>query len=95
MPKCSVGKKSFRHLCIIIAVDQLFTITDLGRGCSWSCNNCRKNGNQICDLKNPILLLQNDIRSLKAEYSTLKTYSNDFELEEVIAELNERNSCNP
>lgn len=55
------------------------------------CVNCREIHNQINDLKNLILSLQDDIKALR-ENNTNVTPSGEFDFEEVIAELSERNN---
>lgn len=89
MIKCSVCKKTYRHICVNITIDELNILTDQEKGYSWSCKNCREIGNQIIDLKNLILSLQNDIKALKDEKISQKS-SREFDFEEVIMELNDR-----
>lgn len=92
MIQCSVCQKSFRHLCVNLTLDELKILNDSDKGYSWSCINCRVIGNQINDLKNLIMSLQSELKSLRAERTDGNNSSQSFDFEDIIEEMNDRNS---
>lgn len=89
--KCSVCKKTFRHSCVNITLDELRILNDNDKGYEWSCSNCRNFGNELKDLKALILKLQNDILDLKLENSGSRSSIIDDNFEQILEEINQRN----
>lgn len=92
MAQCSICKKLYKNTCINLSGSEIRSINSK-KGVEWSCEDCREFGNDLMSLKAIIIELKNDIQQLKDEKITR---SNDFDIEDVIAEINERNKrkCN-
>ncbi|CAH1115234.1 unnamed protein product [Psylliodes chrysocephalus] len=91
MIKCSVCTKVFRHLCVNVTLEEINMFNDNENGFDWSCTSCRTIGNQIKDLNALILMLQEEVKSLKEDNKQLGTSNNSIVFEEVVQEINERN----
>lgn len=86
MIACCVCTKLFKNTCVNISSNEVRTINGK-KGFDWTCENCREFGNALKSLKAIIIKLQTDIQTLKNE----KPQNNNFEFEEIISEINERN----
>lgn len=89
--KCCVCKKTFKHSCVNINLDELHILNDTNKGYDWSCVNCRDFGNELKGLKALILKLQNDILALKSDHSDNSSSVKHDDFEEILEEINQRN----
>lgn len=90
---CSVCRKSFRHLCVNITVEELRILSDVNKGYDWTCDGCRDLGSEIKDLKALILSLQKDILDLKSLSSAVRDPTNLMQgsnFEELMDEIDQR-----
>lgn len=89
--KCGVCKKTFKHSCVDITLEELRILNDNSKGYDWSCINCRDFGNELKDLKSLIVKLQNDIQALKSENSYSRSTIHQDNFEEILEEMHQRN----
>lgn len=96
MVECSICKKFFKNTCVDVTSAEVRAI-NANKGYDWSCKDCRAFGNDLKELKALIIGLRDEIHSLKEENSRMVgSFKNNINFEEVIAEINDRNSrkCN-
>lgn len=90
MASCCICKKFFKNSCVGLSNSDIRLIT-ANKGLTWTCTNCHQIGNDVNDLKALIVSLQNDIRELKQKSVNANTAVSNFNFEEVIEEINDRN----
>nr|CAI5859544.1 unnamed protein product [Callosobruchus analis] len=93
---CSICKKSFRHSCVDLSLEELKLLLDASsKGLDWSCTSCRSFSNELKGLKSLILELQSELRELKDSRKGASSVD-QMQFEEIIEEVNQRNirKCN-
>lgn len=93
MATCCICKKFFKNTCVGLSNSDVRLI-NANKALNWTCSNCEQIGNDVNDLKLLILSLQNDIKELKEKNNNVNTTAStvNFNFEEVINEINDRNS---
>lgn len=81
----------FNNSCVGVSTSEV-RIINSKRSISWDCAACEKMGNDMKSLKSALVLLQSEIKELKAQISlkpTQPSFSNDS-FEDIVHELEER-----
>lgn len=90
MATCCICKKYFKNTCVGLSNSDIRLINS-NKGLNWTCANCQQIGNDINDLKHLIISLQIEIKELKENKANANSSPKNFNFEEVIEEINERN----
>ncbi|KAJ3655952.1 hypothetical protein Zmor_015059 [Zophobas morio] len=85
---CCVCKKSFKIECVGLSTAEARKI-HAGDGLTWSCNNCRKLGNDINSLKAVIISLQEQISTFQSAV-TPSRLTELMSIEKSVYEFEER-----
>lgn len=87
MLDCSVCKKSYLHSCVDFSSSELRMIkANIKKGISWFCNDCKKMGNDINELKAAVLALKEEFLARERPVITESIF------EELLSEMNDRNN---
>lgn len=92
---CCICKSIYYHGCVNMSSSETRTINSK-KSLSWTCSKCEDIGGDINSLRAAIIALQDEVKELKAAKNIGNVANIDFNFEEIVREVNDRNSrrCN-
>lgn len=85
---CTICNKTYKYSCVGLSQAELRSINNKTKNISWNCVNCNAIGNDINSLKEAILSLQNELRTLRS--NNLVNGGTKYEFEDFMQEFEDR-----